>query len=54
MNGQGPWFAGSSWTQRSSWAFGYLPSSATISAAGSGYSRSTRMIAVSVRLCRRR
>ena len=45
MNGHGPWLAGSSCAQTTS-AFGYLASSAAISAAGSGYSCSTRTIAV--------
>ena len=54
MNGHAPWFAGSSWAHRYFSAFGYLAISAWSSAPGSGYSRSRRMIAVSVmpRFCR--
>ncbi len=36
MNGQAPWFAGSSWAQMNFSAFGYLEISAWTSAPGSG------------------
>ena len=48
MNGQAPWFAGSSCTQRTSSRPAKASSAAGSVLTGNGYSRSTRMIAVSV------
>ena len=46
MNGQAPWLAGSSCTQRTSSTLSKRLSSSAISLAGSGYSRSTATMAV--------